>query len=127
MKHIILLTISLLSITAHAEFVPKECTVESWCLVKATDCFVGHYSKLPSTYLKGHSQYSVVRKVQAICKTRSGYGGPRTERRIITGPVEPIKFTGEAFPEQQEARDSALNLCQVYRNDWVSAAPSCNN
>ena len=126
MKKFISISALVFSVSSFASFVPKECTVESWCLVKATDCFVGHYSKLPSTYLKGHAQYSVVRKAQAVCRISGRYGAPRNERRVITGPVEPIKFVGEAFPTKEEAHDQALNLCEVYRNDWVSAAPLCN-
>jgi hypothetical protein len=103
-------------------FVPRECTVESWCLDRVTDCFVGYVSK-PQGLWQAHAQYSVVRKVVALCP--SGYYG-QPERRNITGPVEAVQFRGEVMTREDAARESALALCRTYRQDWVSAAPRCD-
>ena len=126
MKNLVLLCVLIYSVSSFSSTVPKNCTVESWCLLKATDCFVGHYTKKPSTYLIGNSQYSVVRKVTALCRIRVGYGDIRLQRMNFTTPVEPVRFKGEAFAEKEDAHDSALQLCEIYRNDWVSAAPVCH-
>lgn len=105
----------------HAEsFVPQNCTVESWCLVKATDCFLGMVTR-PQGLWQGHAQYSVVRRAVVLCP--AGYG--QTERRVIMGPVEPQPFSSDVETEQDVASESALKLCRVYRQDWVSAAPVC--
>ncbi len=111
-----------ISKTSNASFVPANCSVESWCLVKATDCFLGRYSR-PAGLWMGHTQYSVVRRVVAICSDRYG----AQDRRTITGPVEPIRFRSDQETTKKTAGEVAENLCRVYRSDWVSAAPRCDN
>ena len=101
-------------------FVPANCTVESWCLLKATDCFLG-YVDHPQGLYQGHSQYSVVRRVVADCRD----DWKMSRRVTIQGPVEAIKFTSDVETSDEKARASALSLCQIYRNDWVTAAPVC--
>ncbi|MBI3542985.1 MAG: hypothetical protein HY075_06910 [Deltaproteobacteria bacterium] len=102
-------------------FVPDHCTVESWCLVKATDCFVGHFTH-PAGLWKAHAQYSVVRRAVALCRDHY-YGG--LERRTITGPVEPIRFESTTVTTKEAAEKEAAELCAVYRKDWVDAAITC--
>ncbi len=105
------------------DFVPADCTVESWCLSRATACFFGHFSQ-PNGLWRGHAQYSVVRKVVALCP--SYYGG-QLERRNITGPVEPIRFESTIEVSKEKAQQGALDLCTIYRTDWVGAAPACES
>lgn len=100
--------------------VPQDCTVESWCLVKATECFLGLFTH-PAGLWQAHAQYSVVRRAVALCP--AGYG--QLERRTIMGPVEPQPFTSDVEVDQDAASAAALQLCRVYRQDWVSAAPVC--
>lgn len=103
-----------------AGFVPPGCTVESWCLEKATECFFGHFTH-PQGLWQGHAQYSVVRRVVAVCSAPYGH----SERRQITGPVEPVRFASDVETKADVAQSSALGLCGVYRADWVGAAPVC--
>lgn len=112
----------IISTTANTSFVPANCSVESWCLVKATECFLGRYSR-PSGLWMGHAQYSVVRRAVALCPVRYG----DWQRRIFTGPVEPIRFRSDQETTKKTAGEVAENLCLKYRTDWVSAAPSCDN
>ncbi|OFZ22369.1 MAG: hypothetical protein A2X94_00005 [Bdellovibrionales bacterium GWB1_55_8] len=106
---------------ARADLVPPGCTVEDWCLKKATECFVGYVTN-PQGLYRAHSQYSVVRRITAICE--SYYNG--RERRVITGPVEPVSFSSGVESSEGRARAAALQLCERYREDWVSAAPACD-
>ncbi|PIP83055.1 MAG: hypothetical protein COR54_11580 [Elusimicrobia bacterium CG22_combo_CG10-13_8_21_14_all_63_91] len=103
-----------------AGFVPPQCRVETWCLVKATECFLGHYSR-PAGLWMAHAQYSVVRKVVASCPNRYG----EWSRQTIMGPVEPVRFTSEQETTQERAKEKAMNRCLGYRQDWVGAAPTC--
>lgn len=106
---------------SHAQsFVPRECLVETWCLVRATDCFLGHMTR-PAGLWQGHAQYSVVRRVQALCPDRYG----DLHRRLLTGPVEPVLFSSGSEPTREAAEENTLRLCRTYRQDWVSAAPAC--
>ena len=110
---------------AHDEsfsFVPQNCTVENWCLVKATDCFLGHFTH-PQGLWQGHAQYSVVRRAIALCPT--GYYGGTFERRTLLGPVEPVLFASDVLTTEEKAKAGATELCAAYRQDWVAAAPAC--
>lgn len=49
-----------------SSFIPNGCSVESWCLVKATDCFLGQITQ-PTGLWQAHAQYSVVRRAVALC------------------------------------------------------------
>lgn len=108
---------------AHAtvDWIPSWCTIESWCLQKATECFIGQVTE-PQGLYQANSQYSVARKAVVLC--HEGYNS--VVRRTIVGPVEAVPFTGEVEVTEPAARSSALQLCQSYRQDWVSAAPACN-
>lgn len=106
-----------------AAFVPRICSVESWCLVKATDCFLGQMAR-PTGLWNAFAQYSVVRRVRALCPT--GNDGS-WERRTFMGPVEPQVFSSTIETSEAAAVFSALKLCNVYRADWVSAAPACRD
>lgn len=101
-------------------FVPPQCRVETWCLVKATECFLGHYSHRPGWWI-GHAQYSVVRKAVVSCPSRYG----EWVRQTMTGPVEPVTFRSQEETTQENAEEQAMNRCRGYRQDWVSAAPTC--
>lgn len=101
-------------------FVPAGCMVESWCLVNATSCFVGRVAR-PTGLWQAHAQYSVVRKVAALCPDRYG----ALQKVTLTGPVEPVTFSSELETAEETASREALRLCRTYRQDWVAAAPSC--
>lgn len=107
-------------VRAAAGFVPQGCSVETWCLVKATDCFLGRVTR-PTGLWQAYAQYSVVRRAVALCP--DGYG--RWTRRTFMGPVEPQVFTSAIETEEKTASDAAVKLCSVYRKDWVDAAPAC--
>jgi len=109
------------TLRATAAFVPSMCSVESWCLVKATECFLGQTTQ-PTGLWKAFTQYSVVRRVRALCPT-GAYGA--WESRIFMGSVEPQVFSSAIETSEETAVASALKLCRVYRADWVSAAPAC--
>jgi hypothetical protein len=94
--------------------------VESWCLVKATDCFLGRVAQ-PGGLWQAFAQYSVVRRAVALCP--DGYG--RWTRQTFMGPVEPQVFSSAVETEEKTASDAAVKLCTVYRKDWVDAAPAC--
>jgi len=66
-----------------------------------------------------------VRRVVALCKTYCDYYGCNYKYRTITGPVEPIRFTGTKETTEDTASEKALTLCVLYRQDWVGAAPTC--
>ncbi|PIR19282.1 MAG: hypothetical protein COV48_02880 [Elusimicrobia bacterium CG11_big_fil_rev_8_21_14_0_20_64_6] len=110
------------TLRAAASFVPTMCSVESWCLVKATDCFLGQMTH-PTGLWKAVAQYSVVRRVQALCPT-GRYGS--WESRTFMGPVEPQVFSSGIEPSEEAAVASTMKLCRDYRTDWVSAAPACS-
>ena len=78
----------------------------------------------PTGLWKAFTQYSVVRRVRALCPT-SSYGP--WERRTILGPVEPQLFSSNIETTEEAAVSSAMKLCGVYRADWVSAAPACKD
>jgi hypothetical protein len=101
-------------------FVPAYCSVESWCLVKATDCFVGQVTQ-PTGLWQAHAQYSVVRRAVALCRGRYG----ETTRETFMSPVEPVPFASAIQTTKKAAVDEAARLCAAYRKDWVSAAPTC--
>lgn len=107
---------------ASISFVPEGCTVQSWCLVKATECFLGFTSN-PGGLWQGHAQYSVVRRATAYCPV--GYG--KWETRTFMSGVEPQPFTSAIETDKDEAGASALRLCKAYRADWLDAAPACGN
>lgn len=107
---------------ASISFVPEGCTVQSWCLVKATECFLG-FTANPGGLWQGHAQYSVVRRATAYCPV--GYG--KWETRTFMSGVEPQPFTSAIETDRAEAGASALRLCKVYRTDWLAAAPTCGN
>jgi hypothetical protein len=111
-----------LSAPLHADegFVPAHCTVESWCLVRATDCVFTRFSH-PQGLWQGHAQYSVLRRAVALCPTQYG----QMERRTFLGPVEPIRFSSDVQTTAEKARAEANDLCAVYRADWLAAAPRC--
>jgi hypothetical protein len=120
------MTIGLASLPVRAEgFVPDNCTVESWCYVKATECMFGHFTQ-PQGLWQGHAQYSVLRKVVALCPAANSYNG-QMERRTILGPVEPIQFQSGVETTQEKAQTSAMDLCKPYRADWLGAAPKCDS
>ncbi len=102
-------------------FVPQGCSVQSWCLVKATDCFVGLVDQ-PEGLWQAHAQYSVVRRAAALCPT-GDYGAWQTQ--VFMSPVEPVLFSSAVETTRAAASVEALNLCAAYRKDWVSAAPVC--
>ncbi|NNN05070.1 MAG: hypothetical protein HKL90_04135 [Elusimicrobia bacterium] len=102
-------------------FVPQGCSVQSWCLIKATDCFVGLVDQ-PEGLWQGHAQYSVVRRAVALCPT-GDYGAWQTQ--VFMSPVEPVPFSSAVETTRAAASSEALNLCVAYRKDWVSAAPVC--
>lgn len=106
---------------AQAGFIPPNCSVESWCLKKATPCFLGNVQEVRGNYF-GYSRYSVVREVVALCQI-DYYGN--WERRVILGPVEPVDFRSGAEYSYEQASSAAMNLCERYRDDWISAAPAC--
>ena len=108
------------AVRSQESFVPAGCAVESWCLVKATDCFLGQITQ-PTGLWKAYAQYSVVRRAVALCQ--DGYG--RWQRQSFMGPVEPQVFSSAIEVDEKTASDSALKLCTVYRKDWVDAAPLC--
>lgn len=107
-------------VRASGTFIPDGCSVESWCLVKATDCFLGQVVQ-PGGLYKAYAQYSVVRRAVALCP--DGYG--RWLRRSFMGPVEPQQFSSGTEVDEASASAAALKLCSVYRKDWVDAAPVC--
>lgn len=90
----------------------------------ATECRFTYFSH-PGGLFQGRAQYSVVRRVIALCPEDSYGGYGRLVRRQIMGPVETIPFASEAQVSEDEARASVMNLCAIYRGDWLSAAPSC--
>ena len=99
--------------------IPAGCDVEDWCLIKSTECklvFDAH----PNGLYRSTVRYSVVRRANIAC---SGYYG--TERRVITGPVEPVYFQSTVQGSWSAARSEAFGLCRSYREDWVSLAPEC--
>ncbi len=106
--------------TTLGSFVPDGCSVQSWCLVKATDCFVGRVDQ-PEGLWQGHAQYSVVRRAQALC--RGPYGEWTTQ--TFMSSVEPVPFASAVETTRAAASSGALSLCAAYRKDWVSAAPAC--
>ncbi|MEK7857847.1 MAG: hypothetical protein AAB320_01780 [Elusimicrobiota bacterium] len=108
------------SVRSEGSFVPEGCSVESWCLVKATDCFLGVVTR-PGGLWQAKAQYSVVRKAVALCPVNYD----RWERRTFMGPVEPQVFASGEQAERQSAEKAVVELCRVYRQDWVSAAPVC--
>jgi len=110
------------ALRATAPFVPEMCSVESWCLVKATECFLGQTTR-PTGLWKAFAQYSVVRRVRALCPT-GRYG--TWESRTFMGPVEPQAFSSIIETSEETAVASALKLCRDYRADWTSAAPACS-
>ena len=103
-------------------FVPEGCAVQSWCLVKATDCFLGFVDN-PRGVWQGHAQYSVVRRATAYCPL--GYG--KWETRTFMSGVEPQPFTSGIEYSKEEAGQAVMKLCQAYRTDWITAAPVCAN
>ncbi len=102
-------------------FVPAGCSVQSWCLLKATDCFVGLVDQ-PEGLWQAHAQYSVVRRAVALCPS-GPYGDWQTQ--VFMSPVEPVPFSSAVETTRDAASAEALNLCAAYRKDWVSAAPAC--
>ncbi|OFZ56517.1 MAG: hypothetical protein A2428_03875 [Bdellovibrionales bacterium RIFOXYC1_FULL_54_43] len=122
MKKLLILWAVIFSWSAQAtpEWIPSWCTVESWCLQKATECSVTHVTN-PRGFYQGHSQYSILRKAVVLC--REDYHS--VVRRVITGPVETVPFSGALEDSESFARANALRLCRAYREDWVGAAPSC--
>ena len=107
---------------ASASFVPEGCTVQSWCLVRATECFLGYVDN-PRGLWQGHAQYSVVRRAVAYCPV--GYG--KWETRTFMSGVEPQPFTSGIEYSKEAAGEAALKLCKTYRADWLAAAPACGN
>ena len=107
-------------------FVPRECSVEDWCIVKATACFTGYVTH-PSGLYQAHAQYSVVRRVLALCHVGSWYGEERPVWRNITGPVEPVRFKSPEEVTEENARKKVLEKCELYRADYLAAAPFCNS
>ena len=103
-----------------ASYVPADCSVESWCRVSATECFLG-YTANPGGLWQGHAQYSVVLRAVAYCPT--GYG--KWEKRTFMSGVEPQQFTSAVETNREAASTGALNLCKSYREDWLAAAPVC--
>lgn len=103
-----------------AGFIPDGCLIESWCLERATDCFLGRLTR-PTGLWRAQAQYSVVRKVAALCPGRYG----ELQRVSLTGPVERVVFSSEVEADEETASRTALGLCRSYRRDWVSAAPAC--
>lgn len=106
---------------AEAGFVPAGCTVESWCLIKATECFLGKVTR-PTGLWQAFAQYSVVRRAVALCPS-GPYG--QWQRHNFLGPVEPQVFSSAVETEEKTASEAAVKLCLTYRADWVEAAPRC--
>ncbi len=109
------------SLFQSASFVPPDCRVLSWCLVKATDCFLGYVDQ-PEGLWQGHAQYSVVRRAIAQCPS-DAYGDWETV--TLTGPVEPVVFASPVETSRAQASSQAVATCSAYRKDWVDAAPAC--
>jgi len=107
---------------ASISFVPEGCTVQSWCLVKATECFLGFVDN-PRGVWQGHAQYSVVRRAVAYCPI--GYG--KWETRTFMSGVEPQPFTSGVEYSKEAAGEAVMKLCTAYRADWLAAAPVCGN
>ncbi len=103
-------------------FLPRECSVENWCVVRATECAFTQHTH-PQGLWQAHAQYSILRRFSVLCS--SGPYGGELQRRTILGPVEPVRFSSEILAREFGTREQAVGLCQVYRADWVAAAPAC--
>ena len=114
---------SIASLEHISGFVPPECTVESWCVMTVTDCFVGSVDH-SNGFNQALSHFSAVRKATALCPV--GYSN-FPERRTIQGPVESAAYRSEIFTNEDDAKANALSICNRYRVDWVAAAPVCHN
>lgn len=101
-------------------WIPPYCTIETWCVVRATECSFTHFTH-PQGLDQGHAQYSVLRRAIALCQENYG----QFIRREFLSPVEAVPFASEVETSEEAARTAVLSLCQVFRNDWVSAAPVC--
>lgn len=53
-----------------------------------------------------------------------GYG--RWEEKSFQGPVEPVIFRSGIETTEEKAQAEALRLCNVYRDQWLGAAPACS-
>jgi hypothetical protein len=99
---------------------PANCIVERWCVVSATSC-VFTYMLHPNGLEQAEAQYSVVRRGVARCDL--GFG--QWSEQEFTTPVEPVIFRSGIETEKATAQSEALRLCSTYRDQWISAAPSC--
>ncbi|HAR43433.1 MAG TPA: hypothetical protein DCS07_12515 [Bdellovibrionales bacterium] len=108
------------SIGAPEFFIPRGCEIEDWCLVKATSCTLVYDSGSLGNY-QSTAKYSIIRRAAVLCPAWNG-----TERRIITGPIEEMPFRSRIFAHLHEARTEVFELCNRYRDDFVSIAPSCS-
>ncbi len=100
--------------------IPPNCVVTSWCVDKASEC---RFMRMlnPTGLYQGEAQYSVVRKALMAC--RNYYG--EWENRWVHSPVEAIVFRSDIETTELKAREEAERLCSVYREQWVSVAPRC--
>ena len=103
---------------------PQGCYQESWCLVNISRCAVTHYSRMPHGHLVGHSIFSHVKKITAQCKTGWGSSDEWRQMQFMT-PVKTSNFRGEDFLDREDARKSAIDICNIYRNNWLEASIIC--
>ncbi len=83
---------------------------------------------MPSSLIKGQALYSILRRGFATCREGGDYGMPRRVYQIeVQGDIEQVGYSSSAYPKEKKelAKVEALELCQVYRKDWLALAPLC--